>query len=146
MRHCCIEMNQPIITGLLISSEVLIGALLGHAYIIQYSLLTSEQSLGQFFATVILIYSATVFSFGIVNLRLIKKLETKIIIRSIVTSLALGTIFAVPIFILPYETVDNLDFWDLSPLAVILLGMVIGFNFQLLRANSASNNATQHRQ
>lgn len=136
-------MSKRTITGLLIGGELVIGALLGRAYISQYSFLTSTQSLGQFFATVILIYSATVFSLGTINLRLIKKSETKIIIRCIVTSLALGTIFAVPILILNYETVDNLDFWDLSPFVVILIGLVIGFNFQVLRANSVSNNATQ---
>ena len=126
-------MSRLTITGLLICGELVIGALLGRIYISQYSFLTSAQSLGQFFATMILIYSATVFSLGIINLRLIKKSETKIVIRSILTSLALGTIFALPIFILNYDTVDNLDVWDLSPFVVILLGLVIGFNFQVLK-------------
>lgn len=127
-------MSRLTITGLLICGELIIGALLGRVYISQYSFLASTQSLGQFFATVILIYSTTVFSLGIINLRLIKKAQIKTIIHSIVTSLALGTIFALPIFILNHETVDNLDFLDLSPFVVILLGLIIGFNFQVLKS------------
>ena len=136
-------MSKLTITGLLISAELVIGALLGRVYISQYSFLTSKQSLGQFFATVILIYCATVFLLGTINLRLIRKSETKIIMRSIATSLALGTFFALPMLILNHDTVDNFDLWDLSPFAVILLGLVIGFNLQVLKANSTSNNATQ---
>jgi hypothetical protein len=138
-------MNKLIITVLLICGELLIGGLLGHSYINQYSFLTSEQSLGQFFATVILIYSATVFLLGTINLRLIGKLETKITIRCVTTSLVLATIFALPILFLPHAIVDSLDFWDLSPLVVILLGLVIGFNFQIFKSDSASNDATQHK-
>jgi hypothetical protein len=138
-------MNKLTITGLLICAELVIGALLGRAYISQHSFIAPQQSLGQFFATVILIYCSTVFSLGAFNLKLTKKSKTKIIIRCITTSLVLATILALPILIMPYRIVSNLEFWDLSPFVVILLGLVIGFNFQLLRTKSAITNATQQK-
>jgi cytochrome c biogenesis factor len=112
--------------------EIIVGTILGQIYINSYSFWTSDQTLEQFFATVITIYFVTVLSLGILNLSILKQLDRSRLIRCVITSVVIGIVSTILVVTAPKHTFTHLDALDISPAVIILLGLIIGFNWQLL--------------
>jgi hypothetical protein len=132
------------ITLTFILMEILVGTILAELYIGQYSFWTSNQSLEQFIGTVLIIYMATTITFGTFNLLILKKLEIKLLVRCSLTAVFVGTLFVTLYFVASNTLHDYFNIVDLSPAIIILLALVIGFNFPILKG-SRENKVTQQR-
>jgi hypothetical protein len=135
--------NKTVITIIFIVSEIVLGTVFATLYINQYDFWTSNQSLGQFMTTVLLIYLVTATGLGILNLMAIKELERRLIIQCVLTAIAVGTVCLFIFFIFSDTLSDYFDYVELSPSLIVLVGLVAGFNFFILRKSGRLNNATQ---
>jgi len=138
-------MNKNLITILFIVTEIVLGTVVSGLYINQYDFWTSSQSLGQFMATVLLIYFTTAVGLGILNLMTIKKLQRRLVIQCIATSLVSGTVCLFLFFVLSDTLSDYFNYVDFNPSLIVLVGLVAGFNFFVLRKSKRLNNATQQK-
>lgn len=132
-----------IITSAFILVEIVFGTILAELYINQYDFWTSSQSLEQFIATLLLIYVVTTITFGTFNLIIIKRLEAKILIHCSLTAIVVGAFSAILFFITSDTLKDYFNIVHLSPALIVLLGLIIGFNFPILKRLRA-DRATPH--
>jgi hypothetical protein len=123
--------NNRIISILFAIVELVIGIILSEIYINQYNIFTSEQTLEEFVATLIIIQFATVLILGVLNLILIKQITKRKLLRCIIASIMIGIVSVVLIMILPEEVFRSFAVLDCSRLNLLVVGLIIGFNWQL---------------
>lgn len=131
--------NKTVITIIFIVIEIALGTVVAGIYINQYDFWASSQSLEQFMATVLLIYFVTATGLGALNLMAIKKFERRLIMQCVLTAIGAGTVCLFIFFVFSDTLSDYFSYVELSPSLIVLVGLVAGFNFFIVR-NIAKQN------